>query len=251
MNFGGWWIMRKSLLLLCFVIVLSFNCLADSRGQFPSSEIRGIKPVDVWPEKLLSFDEYKKSDLERLKKFSSRWSSFHPDINLDWLTLSTTASSTLGNAYRGANICDGNISTAWVEGVEGNGIGEWIKIEIEAGSWLEEITTTPFSIISIATIPGYGKSEKTWIENNRVKKLLVVIYTPPQAVPEENEWVVLRLNLRDENKFQVFTLPVDLMTSSIDEMKKTVWLKIEEVYKGTKYEDTCISEFVMSGGFSS
>lgn len=243
--------MRKSLLLLCFVIIFSLSCMADSREQFPSSEIDGIKPVDLYPEKLLSFAEYKESDLQTLKRFGSMWSSLHPDENLDRLTLSTTASSTLGNAYKGANICDGDISTAWVEGVEGNGIGEWIKIDIDAYSWLAEFTTTPFDIMSIAVIPGYGKSEKTWIENNRVKKLLVVIYTPPQAVPKENEWVVLRLNLRDENEFQVFTLPIDLMTSSIDEMRKTVWLRIEEVYKGTKYEDTCISEFVMSGGFSS
>jgi len=243
--------MRKSLILVCFAIVFSLGCMADSREQFPLNEIRGIKPVDLWPEKLLSFNEYKENDLDELKEFGSWWSSLHPDENLDWLTLSTFASSTLGKAYEGANIYDGKIDTAWVEGVGGNGIGEWIKIDIEAYSSLAEFTTTPFEITSFSVIPGYGKSAKTWIENNRVKKLLVVIYSPPKAIPKENEWVVIRLNFRDENKFQVFTLPLAQMTTSIDEMKKTVWLRIEEVYRGTKYEDTCISEFVMSGGFTS
>lgn len=34
-------------------------------------------------------------------------------------------------------------------------------------------------------------------------------------------------------------------------MENTTWLKIEEIYKGSKFDDTCISEIVLIGGSQS
>lgn len=241
--------MRKLLVLICLIVVIPLSCLADSHEYFPFREIQGIRPVDLWPEKYLSFSKFVTDEKNWLERDSDKWSSLYPEKNLN-LTLLTHSSSNLGKAYESATICDGKIETAWVEGVEGNGIGEWVKIAVDAYTCLSEITTTPFEVSTLAVIPGYGKSSKTWTENNRVRKLLVVINTPPQAIPKENEWVVLRLNLKDENSFQVFGIPVQQTAVNMDPMKRNVWIKIEEIYKGTKYQDTCISEFVLAGGFS-
>ena len=240
--------MKKIICLTLLVIICSYNIIAVE--EFPCNYIQNIKIVDLWPEDCLTLEEFSKVNLNEIEKDPDKWSSLYPNENLNQLTLTTLASSVLGDKYKSENICDGKIETAWVEGVDGDGIGEWIKISIDAYTVLSEITTTPFEISKIAIIPGYGKSEKTWVENNRVKKLMLVIHTPPKVIPKENEWVVIRLNLEDENKFQIFSIPVELTAANVYPMRKAVWLKIEEVYKGTKYEDTCISEFVAFGGFS-
>ena len=240
--------MKKNVCLTLLIILCSCNIIAVE--EFPYNYIQNIQIVDLWPEDCLTFEEFSKVNLNEIEKDPDKWSSLYPNENLNQLTLTTLASSVLGDKYKSENICDGKIETAWVEGVDGDGIGEWIKISIDAYTVLSEITTTPFEISGIAIIPGYGKSEKTWVENNRVKKLMLVIHTPPKVIPKENEWVVIRLNLKDENKFQIFSIPVELTAANINPMRKIVWLKIEEVYKGTKYEDTCISEFVAFGGFS-
>ncbi len=128
-----------------------------------------------------------------------------------------------------------------------NGIGEWVKIKIDAYRGASEYTTTPFGIREVGIIPGYAKSEKTWVENNRVKTLLLIVQSPPLSYPKGREWVVYRLNLKDGNQLQYFDLPISTIEYNDTPMQKTVWVKIEEIYKGTKYDDTCISELVLGG----
>lgn len=156
-------------------------------------------------------------DIQNMKDYDW-WSTLHPLIKLSKFSLSTTASSTLNNAdsYKSANLCDGKAETAWVPVVKG-GIGEWARIHIEAYSSFSEVTSTPFSLTQIAVLPGYAKSNKTWLENNRIKRLLVVAYSPK---PSENEWIIYQLNLKDEAKVQVFEIPVYKVGFSLKCMKK-------------------------------
>jgi hypothetical protein len=240
--------MRKKLLFLLWLFLLINGCIVYGQEQFPNEIIKDIKVVELNPTDCMPFNEYVQKDLAKIKKYQW-WSTLHPLIKLDKFTLTTKASSTLGDAYNATTLCDGKAETAWVPGVKG-GIGEWVKIDIEAYSSLSEITTTPFDISEIAVIPGYAKASKTWIENNRVKKLTVIIHSPQSVVPKEDEWVVLRLNLKDQNSFQVFKIPNEKIGTNMDPMKKEIWLRIEDIYKGTKYDDTCISEFVAVGGFA-
>ena len=215
--------------------------------EFPSSKIRNIDIVELQPTELTSYDQFKKQDLKDQEKYSGMWSTVNT-INLDSLKIKTEVSSTLGQSYSKSNIFDGKIDTAWVEGTKGDGIGEWVNIQIDAT--LESPSTTPFSVRKIGIIPGYSKSQKTWNENNRVKSALLVIYTP-SAFPKENEWVVYRLKFEDIDKLQIFKFPIEKIAANLDPMTSTVWFKIEDVYKGTKYQDTCISEIVLMGACSS
>lgn len=219
--------------------------------QFPTEKIKDIKVIELQPIELMEFADFVQQDRREMDE-GNFWSTIHPLVNLDKFNLTTIASSTLNNSssYKSAHLCDGKAETAWVEGVKGSGIGEWVKISIDAYSSLAEFTSTPFSLSKIAVLPGYAKTKKTWEENNRVKKLLVVSYSSSPAIFGK-EWAVYRLHLKDEAKVQIFDIPTYEMSVNLEEMKKEIWIKIEDVYKGTKYDDTCISEFVAFGAFSS
>jgi hypothetical protein len=62
------------------------------------------------------------------------------------------------NTYYAANAIDGKRSTAWIEGTDGPGIGEWIRFDFD-----REIV-----VHRILIQPGYFKSAQIWAQNNRL-----------------------------------------------------------------------------------
>ncbi|HVS21328.1 MAG TPA: discoidin domain-containing protein [Pyrinomonadaceae bacterium] len=62
------------------------------------------------------------------------------------------------NTYYPANAIDGRRSTAWIEGADGPGIGEWIRFDFDREIVLHRILIQP----------GYFKSPQIWAENNRL-----------------------------------------------------------------------------------
>jgi hypothetical protein len=62
------------------------------------------------------------------------------------------------NTYYPANAIDGKRSTAWIEGVDGPGLGEWIRFDFDREIKLHRILIQP----------GYFKSPAIWAENNRL-----------------------------------------------------------------------------------
>ena len=83
-------------------------------------------------------------------------------------TLST--SSTLRpqgeSNYRPENMDDGDRKTAWVEGVNGYGIGEKVIIKFQDPNGTMKIPFRGFRITN-----GYAKNIETWKSNSRVKLL--------------------------------------------------------------------------------
>ena len=126
------------------------------------------------------------------------------------------ASSTLTPASRYAanNTLDGRLDTAWAEGVPGPGIGEWIRF-----------TFSPRLVQSVEVYPGYGKSEETFYNNNRLKRVTLVF----------SDGTAVSAPFADEMRRQRIHLNPPVRTSSLK-------LIIEEVYRGTRYDDTTISE---------
>lgn len=152
-----------------------------------------------------------------------------------------TASSQLESQgavnYKASNAHDLNYRTAWVEGVEGYGIGEYLTYKFKGGS--PRITT-------IIVVNGYVKSQKAFKENSRVKKLKVYKDNKPIAI----------LNLKDimgEQRFEIGTIGDSVPDIPIWNQKKVNYpdwkLKFEimEVYKGDKYDDTALSEIYFDG----
>lgn len=150
-----------------------------------------------------------------------------------------TASSYLadqGNInYRAENAMDLNYKNAWVEGVPGYGVGEYLEYSFYQGS--------P-RITEIIVVNGYVKSETTWRNNSRVKKLKVYVKNQPYAI----------LNLTDQRAAQHFKVdPIGKLDKSIDYITSkslppwTMKFEIMEVYPGDKYEDTVLSEIYFDG----
>ena len=129
-------------------------------------------------------------------------------------------------SYKASNIFDEDTETAWVEGVKGHGIGQWIEFKNvgvrQDGIWC--------GVGSISILNGYVKSDKAWRENGRVKRLKVYCNGKPKYIME----------LQNSRSLQYFGID-DLLegyTSHISKLR----FEILEVYPGTKYKDTVISE---------
>lgn len=145
------------------------------------------------------------------------------------VTASSFLKSEGSNSYEANNAHDLNYKNAWVEGVPGYGIGEYLLYKFRDNS--------P-RITEIIVVNGYVKNKTTWENNSRVKKLKVYINDKPFAI----------LNLEDKRSEQSFK--VDPIGNSYELKKKADWtLKFEimEVYKGLKYDDVAISEIYFDG----
>ena len=147
-----------------------------------------------------------------------------------------TASSFLedkdSSKYQAQNAHDLNYKTAWVEGVKGDGVGEYLVYHFNSVS--------P-RITKIVVVNGYVKSESAWKNNSRVKTLKVYIDNEPYAL----------LSLSDERSEQYFklTTPIGNDPAESDKNGKewTIKFEILEVYKGDKYDDTVITEIYFDG----
>ena len=129
-------------------------------------------------------------------------------------TFSINASSPLKD-YPPEYIYDEDYDTAWAEGAEGDGTGEWVELKAE-----EEIEVNGFEILN-----GYGKSDDLYYKNNRVKKVKI----------EFSDGSYIEKTLEDSEYWQEIGLNNTVKTS-------TIKITILEVYSGSMYQDTCISE---------
>jgi hypothetical protein len=119
--------------------------------------------------------------------------------------------------YGPESLFDNADNTAWVEGVDGQGIGEWIVVEFDGLRLLKEIRIHN----------GYNKDKGIYEKNSRVKELRV-------EFSEREKKIV---TLRDTPTEQSIELPMAKPLPAY-------WVKftIESVYPGIKFEDTAISE---------
>ena len=142
---------------------------------------------------------------------------------------SVTASSSLADRYAAEKAHDFSIVTAWVEGVEGNGEGEYIKYSFPG--------TCP-RITNVLILNGYTKNYEVWRDNGRVKKLLMYYNDKPYVI----------LNLKNTMDLQRFEVGI-LGNQERSEASPAWSIKFEilEVYPGEKYEDTVITEIYFDG----
>ena len=133
-----------------------------------------------------------------------------------------TASSTLVQSpysYAPENITDGDRSTAWVEGAGGNGIGENVTLTYDGTYFMQG-----FRIRN-----GYQKKSDLYTKNAR-PKTIELIFSDGSA----QEFGLADSGLTE----QEIRLSAPVNSSSVT-------LVIRDVYPGTKYEDTAITEFGM------
>lgn len=146
--------------------------------------------------------------------------------------------------YAPGLVTDNDTKTAWVEGAKDYGIGEVLVV-----SCID--LKKPVQIWS-----GYGKSPAIFVQNSRPKKIKLLVVQSEAADPTQyGSWYrnlkVIKqteVELKDLNGFQPLGIPAFSASSYTDKDQNKrdynyfLAIVILDVYKGTKYSDTCISE---------
>ena len=152
---------------------------------------------------------------------------------------SQSATSTLPRPrsfdYAAGNAHDLDLSTAWVEGVAGDGIGQSLTYHFPP--------TNP-RVTEIIVANGYVRTADLYRRNGRARTLIVYHNDTPFA----------RLHLADTLAAQRFTLPAPIGYGDRSDFKtlaaKPPWtlrFEIAAVYPGTTHDDTAVSEIWFDG----
>ena len=140
-----------------------------------------------------------------------RWTMGHSNYRV-------TASSELPT-YKASNVADRDTKTAWAEGGQGSGAGEWLELRPEAPK--------PLSAIFIA--PGYAESDALFAANARPKTVRIELNGERQftgQIPDRNFG------------FQGYRIPV----SGYEKPVKSVRLTFEDVWPGKTSDDLCVTD---------
>ncbi len=144
------------------------------------------------------------------------------------------------------NAFDGKINTCWAEGVDGDGSGtngvmvytsfEFLEVMERCGV-AEHISIgfgkKGFPIEKIVIFNGYCKNHELWKMNNRVKKLGIdIVY----KVYNKFGYFYFEKELEDTEREEIEI--INYVTNHIT----GITFFILSTYRGTKYDDTCISE---------
>ncbi len=147
-----------------------------------------------------------------------------------------TASSELkGNGvinYEAGNAHDFDEKTAWVEGVDGNGIGEYIEYEFDFNE--DPAYNVNLGINKLIIANGYKKSRQVWENNARIKQLLVYVNDTPTFL----------VNLKDS--FEIQTVEFETI-KFLNNRNLRLKFEIKEIYEGNKYKDTALSLLMFYG----
>jgi hypothetical protein len=128
-----------------------------------------------------------------------------------------SASSTLSGKYPTSNMTDFDLQSAWVEGANGLGIGEWITVNFDK----------TYMVAELIIFPGYGKSEELFYANGRLKEV--------------------ELRFGESSKTFTFADGFYAQSISINANISNLKIIVKDAYPGTKYEDVCISEIMFLG----
>ncbi len=170
--------------------------------------------------------------LQEKRRATPPWStepfgcSFYCAVSPERLS-SSSALREGGSLVHDANrVHDFDLRTAWVEGAEGDGIGESLSMRIPLNRGM--------FVTRILIHNGYAKDAKTWQDNGRVKALAIHANGRPVAV----------LELLDDPREQAFAVG---MLGPASGSFLDLEFKILEVYPGARFPDTAISEINVDG----
>ncbi|MFM9846780.1 MAG: NADase-type glycan-binding domain-containing protein [Hyphomicrobiaceae bacterium] len=132
--------------------------------------------------------------------------------------VSSVLSPQQGNSYGAQNLFDGRTDTAWVEGKDSHGVGEWIVVEFDGARDVHGMTLRN----------GYAKNADIFQKNSRVSEFTLVFSGGERRT----------IKLRDSSEPQNITFPQPIRSHWVQ-------ITIDGVFKGSKYSDTAISELAL------
>lgn len=128
---------------------------------------------------------------------------------------SSTAPESMGVTFSPSNTIDGKVGTMWAEGEAAAGLGEWIEYKFEDEV---ELTRIEFYL-------GNWYSQDYYQRHNRMKRFEIKFSTGEKLLFEAKDKMVK----------QVVALPKPIKTRSVK-------FVLKEVYAGTTFNDTYLSE---------
>ena len=168
--------------------------------------------IDLSPE---GEKQYKKDEIINL--------GYYDFITFPFYDFKVSSSSQLDSdtiSYSADNVFDISYKTAWIEGVSGYGIGEYLILEIPSG----------LPITSLVFVGGFARSEELWRDYSRPKTLQMLVNKKPFAL----------LNLQNVRQEQCFTFD----KNDWKQISTDTWViefKILDVYKGSRHDWTAIT----------
>ena len=209
------------------------ECINDSSTSQAVVELNAthVYDFDFSEEAVKAFEADVERTQESIYDALGAECSFYCGCNMGEQKASSTLKQQGKQDYKARNIHDLDYSTTWIEGAEGHGIGEWVEYTLPA--YNPRIT-------ELLIANGYVRTKKLWEENSRVKVLDVEVNGKPFA----------RIHLADVYALQSVKVPhIGYSDREHLEGKAPIRIRfiIREVYPGTKYEDTAISEIFFDG----
>ena len=165
--------------------------------------------------------------------------------------------------YEWRNLQDSNLNTCWCEGKKDAGIGEYVLIPFsrEDGLGFSYRKAQRFKniVCSLNINNGNCKDMESFMKNNRIKRCRIKVYDTPviygQHITYANSTPLLIydsiIELEDTPDKQLFDFCIKLRD---DETECSPLLMIQliilDVYLGTDYDNTCISEINVCGEYA-
>lgn len=151
------------------------------------------------------------------------------------------ALSTLG-AHDIGKLLDGDPSTAWCEGAEGDGVGQTLAFEFKPG----------VTVDAVGILNGYTKSDAIYRGNGRAARVTAEITREPRGVSREAEQAVSAASLPERDfaqlNRQALAPFIDwIVDAPYSANTREVTITIDAVKAGAKHADTCISEIYLLG----
>ena len=203
-----------------------FKKISDTHYEW---DFENLKPTLADDLRIVAHSKYDKYPTGYSEEDLSRRASYvlrDHQYFLDHTDYDATASSTLAaqgkHNYDVVNIKGDptrEVQSPWAEGVEGDGIGESITLDVKR----------PLPLYGILIQPGYYQydDKEPWSKNNRVAQFEITLndeHTFTESIPDEHFERPYLIRVRD------YTKPVN-----------KIKLVIKSVYRGTQFRDTCIS----------
>jgi putative hemolysin len=129
-----------------------------------------------------------------------------------------------GGSYHATSAIDGLLESPWVEGVAGPGIGEWISLAFPG----------TIEVHAIGLDVGFDRDADIFAANNRIKRATFIFSSGEEVT----------LDFADAQGVQ--TIPL-VRAPGPDIETTSVKVVIDEVYPGSRYDDTCLGEIEVWG----
>jgi len=203
-----------------------FKKISNTRYEWDFENLKPTMADDIRIVAHSKYDKYPTGYSE--EELSSRAAYVLKDHQyfLDHTDYDATASSTLTpQGKRNYDVVhikadpSREIQTPWAEGVEGDGIGESITLNVRR----------PLPLYGILIQPGYYHydNKDPWLKNNRVAALEITL----------NDEHTFTENIPDELFERPYLIRVGDYANPVNKIK----LVIKGVHRGTQFRDTCIS----------